>query len=107
MKHVLAYAAMLSLTSLSLQGCASLDNIGGPTVSNFKPPVIDEASMSAQQRSDYPVQLAQCQTLANSAITNYEENAALYSAHEMTRVTEKRRAVRRACLQQRGIAVLY
>lgn len=107
MKHTITAIIALSITSLSLQGCGSIDTIGGPTVSNFKPPVIDEAAMTPSQKVEYPMQLAQCQTLANSAITSYEENAALYSAHEMTRVTEKRRAVRRACLQQRGVAVLY
>lgn len=96
-----------SLAAFALSACGSIDTIGGPTVTNFKPPVIDETAMTAEQKAAYPVQLAQCQTLANSAITEFEETAALYSSHEQTRVTEKRRAVRRACLEKRGFAVLY
>lgn len=100
-------AAFVLALAASLAACGSIDTIGGPTVYNFKPPVIDEGALTAAQKESLPTQLAQCQTLANSAITEYEENAALYSKHEMTRVTEKRRAVRRACLQGRGYAVLY
>jgi hypothetical protein len=102
-----SYSLTLTILALSLTACSAIDTIGGPTVHNFKPPVIDEATMTPSQKAEYPTQLAQCQTLANSAITEFEERAALYSDNEQTRVTEKRRAVRRACLQQRGYQILY
>lgn len=90
----------------AISGCAVAD-LGGPTISNFKPPVMDDSKMTAEQRASFPQTLSECQTLANKAITPFEESAALYSEQEMTRITEKRRAVRRACLQGRGLAVLY
>lgn len=102
-----AYSALLGISlGMLLGGCAVTD-IGGPTVSNYKPPVIDDSKFTEAQRVAYKGELAQCQELANKAITPFEESAALYSEAEMTRVTEKRRAVRRACLLGRGYAILY
>ena len=99
MKTLIIVALAASLTA-----CGT---IGGPTVSNYKPPVFDEASMTVAQKASLPIDLATCQELANSAITPFESQASLYSEAEMTRVTEKRRAVRRVCLQNRGYAILY
>ena len=86
----------------ALSACGT---VGGPTVSNFKPPVVD--TLTAAQEATYPADLEVCQGKANSAITPFESQASLYSEAEMTRVTEKRRAVRRVCLQNRGYAILY
>lgn len=97
------YAVMFAA---SLSGCA-MTEIGGATVENYRPPVLDDSKTTSEQRATLPADLASCQKAANSAITPFEESAALYSAAEMTRVTEKRRGVRRQCLVGRGYAVLY
>lgn len=106
MKQFMMIAAM----AFSLSACGGMDIaevVGGPTVSNYKPPVIDETAFTEQQKLEYPAHLSSCQSLANSAITDAEKTAMLYSDAEFTRVTEKRRAIRRVCLQGRGFTVLY
>jgi hypothetical protein len=106
MKTQTKVVTLAIVAALSLSACAT-EPLFGPTVYNFKPPVLDETKITPEQRVSFPKDLSECQTLANQSITKFEENAALYSPNEQTRVTEKRRAVRRACLQGRGYSVLY
>jgi hypothetical protein len=90
----------IALVAAALSACAA-------PVANYKPPVIDEGKFSEAQKVSFKGDLDSCQLLANKSITEFEENAAMYSPNEQTRVTEKRRAVRRVCLQGRGYSVLY
>jgi hypothetical protein len=96
---------MKKITSIALVA-AALSACAAP-VANYKPPVIDEGRFSESQKSSYKGDLDSCQLLANKSITDFEEYSAMYSPDEQTRVTEKRRAVRRACLQGRGYSALY
>ena len=101
-------SATLTACAVPAPGTPSItEALFGPTVSNYKPPVVDDSTWTAEQKAAFPAALADCQTLANKSISDFESTASLYSEHEMTRITEKRRAVRRECLKNRNFVVLY
>lgn len=91
---------------ITLVLCVSAGACAG-TTENYKPPIVDDSQWTAEQKAEYPAALAACQKIANATISDAEYNMALYDSELMYRQTEKRRAVRRACLAGRGFVVLY